>query len=90
LPVQEPLLPSADDPAAIENEKPSPLWRRHRIVEGDTLSALAERYLGDGARAGEIHVANMDRLASPEILPLGVTLLIPPRIPQSTAQNYQP
>lgn len=85
LPVHEPLLPSADDRAAIEHEKPGPLWRRHRIVEGDTLSGLAERYLGDIARSGEIHVANLDRLASPEILPLGVTLLIPPRIPQSQA-----
>jgi hypothetical protein len=61
-------------------EKPGPLWRKHRIVEGDTLTGLAQRYLGDASRAGEIQVANLDRLASPEILPLGVTLLIPPRI----------
>ncbi|QDU28404.1 hypothetical protein ETAA8_35040 [Anatilimnocola aggregata] len=86
LPVHEPLLPSADELTAIEREKPSPLWRRHRIVEGDTLTGLAERYLGDASRAGEIHVANIDRLASPQILPLGVTLLIPPRIPAGTAQ----
>ncbi len=82
LPVHEPLLPSADEVAAAKEAqaKPGPLWRKHRIVEGDTLTALAQRYLGDGGRAGEIHVANLDRLADPEILPLGVTLLIPPRV----------
>ncbi|WP_425619271.1 LysM peptidoglycan-binding domain-containing protein [Anatilimnocola sp. NA78] len=87
LSVHEPLLPSADEQAAVEREKPSPLWRRHRIVEGDTLTQLAERYLGDASRAGEIHVANIDRLASPQILPLGVTLLIPPRIQAGTASS---
>jgi hypothetical protein len=80
--VQEPLLPSADDQPIVPQDKPSPLWRKHRIVEGDTLPALAQRYLGDPSRAGEIHVANMDRLMDPEILPLGVTLLIPPRVKQ--------
>lgn len=78
--VHEPLLPSAGEEVTPEREKPSPLWRRHRIVEGDTLPGLAQRYLGDANRAGEIHVANLDRLMNPEILPLGVTLLIPPRI----------
>lgn len=80
-PVHEPLLPPAPEPGAVEEKaKPGPLWRKHRIVEGDTLVGLAQRYLGDAGRAGEIHVANLDRLASPEILPLGVTLLIPPRV----------
>lgn len=82
-PVHEPLLPSADEAEAAERAKPGPLWRRHRIVEGDTLAGLAQRYLGDESRAGEIQVANLDRLASPEILPLGVTLLIPPRVADS-------
>jgi hypothetical protein len=80
LRVHEPLLPSAGEEPVPTNDKPSPLWRKHRIVEGDTLPALAQRYLGDASRAGEIHVANIDRLMNPEILPLGVTLLIPPRI----------
>ncbi|WP_254509976.1 LysM peptidoglycan-binding domain-containing protein [Anatilimnocola floriformis] len=82
LPVHEPLLPSADEVAAAKEAqvRPGPLWRKHRIVEGDNLAALAIRYLGDASRAGEIHVANIDRLMSPDILPLGVTLLIPPRV----------
>lgn len=82
LRVHEPLLPSADERPIAPTDRPSPLWRKHRIVEGDTLQGLAQRYLGDEGRAGEIHVANIDRLMNPEILPLGVTLLIPPRIAQ--------
>jgi hypothetical protein len=87
LPVHEPLLPSADEVAAAKEaqRKPGPLWRKHRIVEGDTLATLAQRYLGDASRSGEIHVANIDRLANPEILPLGVTLLIPPRVAAEAA-----
>lgn len=89
LPVHEPLLPSADEVAAAKEAqaKPGPLWRKHRIVEGDTLATLAQRYLGEASRSGEIHVANLDRLANPEILPLGVTLLIPPRVGTEAARN---
>ena len=52
--------------------------RTHKIVDGDTLPALAERYLGDANRYREIYAANRDLLPSPDILPIGVTLRIPP------------
>ena len=51
--------------------------RIHRIVDGDTLDALAERYLGTADRAAEIYEANRDRLISPTVLPIGVTVEIP-------------
>jgi len=51
----------------------------HKIRDGDTLSALAQRYLGAAARAGEIFDANRDILSNPELLPIGVELKIPPR-----------
>jgi nucleoid-associated protein YgaU len=53
--------------------------RSHKIVDGDTLPALAERFLGSAARANEIFEANRDLLARPELLPIGVELKIPPR-----------
>ncbi len=49
----------------------------HKIIDGDTLPALAARYLGDAGRAGEIFEANRNVLASPDILPLGRELKIP-------------
>jgi nucleoid-associated protein YgaU len=51
----------------------------HKIVDGDTLPALAERYLGAASRAREIFEANREVLVNPELLPIGVELKIPPR-----------
>lgn len=57
-------------------------WRRHRIEDGDTLPKLAQDYLGDPAREGEIFANNRDVLANPEILPIGRWLRIPPPEPK--------
>jgi nucleoid-associated protein YgaU len=51
--------------------------RTHRIVDGDTLEALAERYLGSTDRSLEIYEANRDVLPSPGLLPIGAELRIP-------------
>jgi nucleoid-associated protein YgaU len=53
--------------------------RTHRVVDGDTLAALAERYLGSAARADEIFQANRDVLQNPGLLPIGAELKLPPR-----------
>ena len=51
---------------------------KHKIVDGDTLPLLAERYLGSASRAMEIYQANRDVLSDPNILPLhGAELKIP-------------
>jgi nucleoid-associated protein YgaU len=52
--------------------------RPHKIVDGDTLADLAERYLGRADRWIEIYEANRDVLPSPDVLPLGITITIPP------------
>lgn len=49
---------------------------RHRIRDGDTLQALAAKYLGDPGRHQEIYEANKDRLPSEEVLPLNLTIEI--------------
>jgi nucleoid-associated protein YgaU len=54
---------------------------RHRIADGDTLPGLAKRYLGSADRQAEIFAANRHVLTNPDLLPIGVTLLIPPRGP---------
>jgi nucleoid-associated protein YgaU len=53
--------------------------QNHRIVDGDTLAELAERYLGSAARAKEIFEANRNVLSDPALLPIGVELKIPPK-----------
>jgi hypothetical protein len=57
---------------------PAPL-RTHRIVDGDTLSRLAARFLDDASRSDEIYAINEAQLPDPNILPIGVELKIPPR-----------
>jgi nucleoid-associated protein YgaU len=51
--------------------------RVHKIVDGDTLPALATKYLGSADRAMEIFQANREALSDPELLPIGVELKIP-------------
>ncbi|HET6883925.1 MAG TPA: LysM peptidoglycan-binding domain-containing protein [Pirellulales bacterium] len=80
--------PSNDEPASIPAPRsaataarpepsPTPVYASHRIVDGDTLSGLAARYLGSSKRFNEIFEANRDRLPSPDLLPIGVVLRIP-------------
>lgn len=66
------LLPAPPDPAG----QPA---RTHKVRDGDTLKALAERYLGNPDRFAEIYEANRELLPNCEVLPIGVELRIPPR-----------
>ncbi len=52
--------------------------RTHKVVNGDTLAVLAQRFLGSAERAREIFDANRDVLSDPELLPIGAELKIPP------------
>lgn len=49
----------------------------HVVEPGDTLSGIAQRYLGSVARYPEIFDANDDRLAGPHDLQPGMRLRIP-------------
>ena len=69
---------AAPRPAAARLEESV---RVHKVVDGDTLASLAQRYLGQADRAREIFEANRDVLPSPEALPIGAVLRIPPRCP---------
>ena len=58
-------------------ERPHPASTTHKIVDGDTLDALAERYLGAKDRAADLFEANRDVLSHPQLLPIGTELKIP-------------
>lgn len=53
--------------------------REHRLVDGDTLERLAQRYLGDRQRWPEIQAENFAVLRDPRVLPIGKTIRLPPR-----------
>jgi nucleoid-associated protein YgaU len=76
-------LPSRDMPMVDLN----PPERTHKIVDGDTLPALAQRYLGRADRYQELFECNRDVLKSPEILPIGAELRIPSSGPLPAADN---
>jgi nucleoid-associated protein YgaU len=63
----------------------------HRIVDGDSLEKLAQRYLGAADRAGELYEANRETLSNPGVLPIGKELRIPgPRRPPGLTGNLMP
>jgi len=51
--------------------------RTHYLRDGDTLEALAERFLGSRERAVEIYEANRDTIFRPDLLPVGKAITIP-------------
>lgn len=51
--------------------------RIHRVVDGDTLETIAERYFGSADHAEDILQANSQTLPNPKVLPIGVELVIP-------------
>ena len=65
-----------------------PALRIHKVADGDTLPLLAERYLGSVERIGEIIEVNRDVLTSPDALPIGIELRIPPRSTNGAAKTY--
>jgi nucleoid-associated protein YgaU len=71
-PASSPWQPSTDAMLPLKETA-----RTHRIIDGDTLEGLAQRYLGSANRAGELFGANRDVLADPKLLPIGVELQIP-------------
>lgn len=78
-------LPPA--PGRVLEASPLPPLREHVLVDGDTLSRLAERYLGSAARSGEILELNRDVLGDGSLLPIGKLLKIPPRVAPPAASG---
>ncbi|MBN1937064.1 MAG: LysM peptidoglycan-binding domain-containing protein [Anaerolineae bacterium] len=59
---------------SLKQEKPV---RTYVIQPGDTLSKIAQAMYGDASRWKEIHQANQDVIANPNVIQVGVTLTIP-------------
>lgn len=81
---QEIKLPARSELAPVASAAPSAPAAAgestHVVAAGDTLWGLAERYLGNGTRSGEIVAANPDKLKSRDaMLTIGMKLRIPKR-----------
>ncbi|HEY5622089.1 MAG TPA: LysM peptidoglycan-binding domain-containing protein, partial [Pontiella sp.] len=64
---------SADSSAAASTGNPE----IYHVVSGDTLSTIAAKFYGNSGKWDIIFQANSDRLASPNDLKAGQTLVIP-------------
>ena len=73
-----PMSPGTRVPPEYTGGTPvPPVARAHIVVDGDTLTDLAELYLGSGRRYTELFEANRDVLQHPDLLPIGARLKIP-------------
>ncbi len=63
--------------ASAPAPSPAPAVRTYETVEGDTLSHISAKFYGTGNRWQAIYEANRSVLASPSLVPVGVTLTIP-------------
>ncbi len=64
--------------SGLEGASPSGATAVHKVEDGDTLPALAARYLGDASFWPILYEINRDRIPSPDLLPLGSTLIVDP------------
>jgi nucleoid-associated protein YgaU len=51
--------------------------RTYVVKSGDSLSKIAKELLGDASRWSEIHEANRDQIANPNLIRVGQELIIP-------------
>jgi phage tail protein X len=90
--ISPPALPVSFQPSsttgASSDWRPEPLLRLprpkapprpYRLRDGDTLERIADRLLGNRQRASEIFELNRGLLSQPDLLPVGATIMLPPR-----------
>ncbi len=58
-------------------DAPEKDMRTIAVRRGDTLSSIAERVLGSASRWPELYRANRSQLSDPDVLPIGIRLVIP-------------
>lgn len=71
----EPIVSDARPPDSASTDRPQ--YEEYTVQFGDTLSEIAERFLGSQARYRDIYEANRDRMASPDQLKVGKAIRIP-------------
>lgn len=70
-----PQVDAVPQPAPVAPSQPS--YTMHKIVWGDTLWGLAQKYYGNGAQYHKIFEANRDTVKDPDLIYAGNWLKIP-------------
>ena len=65
-------------PAGSDRPAEMPVPEVYRVRDGDDLTAIATRLYGHPRGAAALWQANADRLESPDLLPIGMPLTVPP------------
>ena len=55
--------------------------RTHLVRDGDSLQSISQRYYGTAVQAEFIYEQNASQLTSPDLLPIGLRLVVPRRTP---------
>lgn len=63
---------------AAPSAAPMALASTYVIRDGDDLASIAARFYGHPGAAGSLWEANRDRISSPELLPIGAEIRLPP------------
>ena len=66
-----------ESPELVKQAEPVPKDVFHKIVNGDNLWYLADEYYSDSFLWPNIYNGNLDKIKNPDILRLGIDLLIP-------------
>jgi len=77
--LQSHFLAARNEPARQVRQERKPSGRVYVVQANDNLSKIARRFLNSNSREAvmKIYNANRDKLTSPNIVPVGVTLKIP-------------
>lgn len=93
----DPVAPIASIPSAevspgperpVDAFQPPADFEEYVVKYGDTLSGIAQRFLGSQSRYREIYEANRDRMSSPDRLDVGKPLRIPRLASGSESSPY--
>lgn len=71
------VTPGGTDQTLSGNAGTKRAYKVHKVVAGDNLSEISEKYLGTSRRYREIYEANRDILKSPDDVRVGMKLKIP-------------
>ncbi|MBX7212662.1 MAG: LysM peptidoglycan-binding domain-containing protein [Thermoflexales bacterium] len=63
--------------AFLQGELDSAKYRDYTVQPGDSLSAIAQRALGDGSRWKDVFDANKEKIADPNLIHPGMVIRVP-------------